>query len=194
MRTDAAYELLRQFTSPIVAVTSAWQGRTNGMILDSAVRASISPSVPRLSVYVHKWHFSHDLIWNSGKFCVHLLHRGQLELVHRLGFRSGADGDKLAGIPHRTGHIGLPVLEDRVAAFELAVINTMDTGYSTLFLGHIEAVHPGKEAEILTPPWFRAHMPKAWEPEWLANYQKAQDAIEAHTQVEDRRWTGPRVS
>ncbi|TFG48991.1 MAG: hypothetical protein E4H38_05615, partial [Gemmatimonadales bacterium] len=70
MRTDAAYELLRQFTSPIVAVTSAWRDRTNGMILDSAVRASISPHVPRLSVCVHKWHFSHDLIWNSGQFCL----------------------------------------------------------------------------------------------------------------------------
>jgi len=194
MRTDAAYELLRQFTSPIVAVTSAWQGRTNGMILDSAVRASISPHVPRLSVYVHEWHFSHDLIWNSGKFCLHLLHQGQLDLVYRLGFKSGQDRDKLADIPHTLGQLGLPVLADRVAAFELEVVNTMDTGYSTLFLGHVRAVHPGEEKEILTPPWFRANMPKEWEPEWLANYRKAQDSIDGHTQIEDRRWTGPRVS
>lgn len=191
MRTDAAYELLRQFTSPIVAITTAWQGRTNGMISDSAVRASISPNVPRLSVYVHKWHFSHDLIWNSGVFCIHLLHRGQLDLVYQLGFASGRESHKLATIPHTTGKLGAPILEDRVAAFEMRVLNTMDAGYATHFLGHIEAVYPGREEEVLTPPWFRANMPMAWEAEWLANYRKAQDVIDAHTAIEDRRWAGP---
>jgi len=191
MKTDAAYELLRQFASPVVAITSSWKGRTNGMISDSAVRASISPNVPRLSVYIHKWHFSHDLIWQSGRFAIHLLHRGQLELVHQLGFVSGRERDKLTGIPHFTGKLGLPIFEARVAAFELRVLNTMDTGYATHFLGHVEAVHPGEEAEILTAPWFRANMPAEWTEEWLANYRKAQRFIEEHTAIEDRRWTGP---
>ncbi len=191
MKSDSAYELLRQFTSPIVAITSIWEGRTNGMISDSAVRASISPSVPRLSVYIHKWHLSHALIWNSGRMCIHLLHQGQLDLVHKLGFVSGRDGDKLAAIAHHPGSLGLPILEDRVAAFEMRVINTMDAGYATHFLGHIEAVHPGRDAEVLTPPWFRANMPAAWQAEWLTNYRKAQDVIDQHTAIEDRRWTGP---
>ncbi len=191
MKTDAAYELLRQFASPTIAITSAWQGRRNGMIADSAVRASISPSVPRLSVYIHKWHLSHELVWNSGLLCIHLLHRGQLDLVYDLGFKSGRDGDKLAAVPHHLGRLGLPVLEDRVAAFELRVLNTMDAGYATHFLGHVEAVHPGSDKEILTPPWLRANMPRAWEQEFLDNYRKAQDVIEQHQAIEDRRWTGP---
>jgi flavin reductase (DIM6/NTAB) family NADH-FMN oxidoreductase RutF len=191
MQTDPAYELLRQFASPIVAVTCRWQERTNGMISDSAVRASISPKVPRLSVYIHKWHFSHDLIWASGRFAIHLLHRGQLELVHQLGFASGRDRDKLASIPHFGGKLDLPILDDRVAAFELRVLNTMDTGYATHFLGQIEAVHPGRGGEILTAPWFRTHMPAAWTEEWLANYRRAQDVIEQHQAIEDRHWTGP---
>lgn len=191
MKTDAAYEYLRQFASPIVAITSHWQNRRNGMISDSAVRASISPDVPRLSVYIHKWHFSHDMIWESGRFAIHLLHRGQLDLVHQLGFASGRDGDKLSAIPHFIGSHGLPILEDRVVAFEMRVLNTMDAGYATHFLGHADAVHPGKEAEILTAPWFRSNMPPAWTAEWLANYRKAQQVIEQHTTIEDRRWTGP---
>ncbi len=191
MKTDSAYELLRQFASPVVAITSNWQGRTNGMISDSAVRASISPNVPRLSVYVHKWHFSHDLIWHSGLLAVHVLHRGQLDLVHALGFVSGRDRDKLAAIPHFTGKLGLPILRDRVVAYEMRVLNTMDTGYATHFLGHVEAVHPGIEAEVLTPTWFRANMPEGWTEQWRENYRKAQDVIEQHAAIEDRRWTGP---
>ncbi len=191
MRTDATYELLRQFASPVIAVTSAWRGRTNGMISDSAVRASISPNVPRLSVYIHKWHFSHDLIWNSGRFGIHLLHTGQLDLIHQLGFSSGRDRDKLAEIPHRIGDTGVPVLADCFAAFELRVINTMDAGYATHFLGHVDASHQGSGTEVLTAPWLRANMPMAWQAEWLANYRKAQDVIEANTAIQDRRWTGP---
>ncbi len=191
MKTDAAYELLRQFASPTIAITSSWQGTDNGMIADSAVRASIAPAVPRLSVYIHKWHASHDLVWNSGVFGIHLLHRGQLDLVYRLGFRSLRDGPKLTDIPYRRGQLGVPVLEDRVACFECRVINTMDAGYATHFLGHVDAVHPGEDKEILTPPWLRANMPRAWEQEFLDNYRKAQDIIEQHAAIEDRRWPGP---
>ena len=191
MKTDDTYELLRQFASPVVAVTSAWRGRTNGMISDGAMRASISPNVPRLSVYIHKWHFSHDLIWNSGRLCIHLLHTGQMDLVHRLGFVSGRDEDKLARVPHREGETGVPVLEDCYAAFELRVINTMDAGYATHFLGHVDASRRGPGTELLTAPWFRAHIPESWQPEWLANYRRAQDEIEKHSAIQDRHWTGP---
>jgi hypothetical protein len=67
----------------------------------------------------------------------------------------------------------------------------MDTGYATHFLGHVEAVHPGREEEILIAPWFRANMPPAWTEEWLVNYRKAQDVIEKHQAIEDRHWAGP---
>lgn len=82
----------------MVAVTTARAGKVNGMILDSAIRASISPVFPRLSVYIHKWHLTHEYLWETGVFTAHLLHRGQLELVHRLGFASGRDRDKLGGL------------------------------------------------------------------------------------------------
>lgn len=191
MKTDATYELLRQFASPVVAITSRWEGRSNGMISDSVVRASISPNVPRLSVYIHKWHFSHDLIWKSGRLAIHLLDRSQLDLIHQLGFTSGRDGDKMASVPHRLGETGMPLLTDCYAAFELRVINTMDAGYATHFLGHVDASHRGPGTEILTAHWFRANIPPAWQTEWLANYRKSQEVIEANTAIQDRHWTGP---
>ena len=188
METSAGYELLRQLASPVVAVTSAHRDRINGMISDSAVRASISPNVPRLSVYIHKWHLSHELIWESGRFGLHLLHPGQLDLVHRLGFVSGRDEDKLTGVPHRIGESGVPVLTDCYAAFECRVINTMDTGYATHFLGDVTATHRGPGEEILTPAWLRANMPPAWGEEFLRNYRIAQEQIDQHPAIQDIRW------
>ena len=193
MLTNDSYELLRLLASPIVAVTSAHDGRTNGMILDSAVRSSISPEHPRLSIYVHKWHVSHELIWASGRFGAHLLNQNQFDLVHQLGFRSGRHiADKLADIPHRIGESGVPVLEDCHAAFECRVINTMDAGPATLYLGEVVATHAGTSGELLTADYFRAHLPEAWREEFLKNYREAQERIRDLAAVKDvRRWGGP---
>src|SRR6266478_3853395 len=89
LQPDQIYQLLRNLTSPVVAITSERGGKRNGMIADSAVRASIVPAIPRVSVYVHKFNYSHDLIFETGHYVLHLLRDDQFELIHRLGFTSG---------------------------------------------------------------------------------------------------------
>jgi flavin reductase (DIM6/NTAB) family NADH-FMN oxidoreductase RutF len=177
------YQLLRNLTSPVVAVTSERNGKENGMISDAAVRASIVPTVPRLSVYVHKFNFSHDLIFETGRFVLHLLHTQQLDLIHRLGFVSGRDRDKLADVPHRRGVLGAPVLDDCHAHFECRVINAMDTGSSTLFLGDVVEVGFGAASaprgDVMTAAYFRANLPPAWRKEYEAGLETAQRFAEA---------------
>jgi flavin reductase (DIM6/NTAB) family NADH-FMN oxidoreductase RutF len=180
LQPDLTYQLLRNLTSPVVAITSERQGKQNGMISDAAVRASIVPSVPRLSVYIHKFNYSHDMIFETGRFALHLLHTKQLDIVHRLGFFSGRDQDKLAGIPHHKGKTGVPVLDECYAHFECGVVNVMDTGSSTLFLGDVVAVGSGSAAgleprgELLTATYFRSNMPAEWRIEYEAKLVEAQ--------------------
>jgi len=175
---DQTYQLLRNLTSPVVAVTSERDGKENGMISDGAIRASIVPTVPRLSVYVHKFNFSHDLIFDTGRFVLHLLHTKQFDLIHRLGFVSGRDRDKLADVPHHRGVCGAPVLDDCWAHFECQVANVMDTGSSTLFLGDVVEVGFGggnaPQGEVMTAAYFRANMPAAWRKEYQAGLEMAQ--------------------
>ncbi len=167
LQPDPTYLLLRNLTSPVVAITSERKGKENGMISDAAVRASIVPSVPRLSVYIHKFNYSHDMIFETGRFGLHLLHTKQFDLVHRLGFFSGRDQDKLTGIPHHTGKTGVPILNECFAHFECRVANVMDTGSSTLFLGDVVAVGSVEpRGDLLTASDFRANMPcseVSWE-------------------------------
>lgn len=180
LQPDATYQLLRNLTSPVVAITAARQGKLNGMISDAAVRASIAPTVPRLSVYIHKFNYSHDMIFETGRFGLHLLHTKQFDIVRRLGFFSGRDQDKLAGIPHHTGTTGVPVLDECFAHFECVVANVMDTGSSTLFLGDVIATGCGAAAglepkgELLTASYFRANMPAEWRIEYEAKLGDAQ--------------------
>jgi flavin reductase (DIM6/NTAB) family NADH-FMN oxidoreductase RutF len=184
LQPDLTYQLLRNLTSPVVAITAVRGAKENGMISDAAVRASIVPTVPRLSVYIHKFNYSHDMIYETGRFAMHLLHTRQLDVVRRLGFFSGRDEDKLAGIPHHKGVLGLPVLDECFAHFECVVANVMDTGSSTLFLGDVKAVGRGKAAglepqgELLTATYFRSTMPAEWRIEYEAKLRDAQQAAE----------------
>jgi len=176
------YQLLRNLTSPVVAITAARNGKANGMISDAAVRASIVPSVPRLSVYIHKFNYSHDMIFETGRFGLHLLHTKQFDVVRRLGFVSGRDQDKLAGLSHHKGTTGVPVLEECFASFECEVANVMDTGSSTLFLGDVVAVGSVEpHGELLTASYFRTHMPAEWRTEYEAKLKEAQGFAEARS-------------
>jgi flavin reductase (DIM6/NTAB) family NADH-FMN oxidoreductase RutF len=178
LQPDQIYQLLRNLTSPVVAITSERGGKRNGMIADSAIRASIVPTIPRVSVYIHKFNYSHDLIFDTGRFALHLLRDDQFELIHRLGFASGRARDKLADVPHRLGTLGVPVLDDCYASFECRVANVMDTGSSTCFLGDVVEVGHGAAGRavgnVMTAAYFRANMPGEWRGEYEALLRAAQ--------------------
>lgn len=167
------YEVLRSLTSPVVAITSKRGDEQNGMIANSAMRASLSADKPRVSAYIHKFNYSHDMIYDSGKFVLHLLHRGQMNVVYSLGFQSLRDGEKISSVDHHIGESGLPVLDDCYAFFECDVINVMDTGASTLFLGGVTASGRGDGEEILDSEYMRNEMPEERARQYLADLQIA---------------------
>jgi flavin reductase (DIM6/NTAB) family NADH-FMN oxidoreductase RutF len=195
LQPDQIYQLLRNLTSPVVAITSERGGKRNGMIADSAVRASIVPTIPRVSVYIHKFNYSHDLVFETGRFVLHLLRDDQFELIHRLGFASGRARDKLADVPHRLGSLGAPVLDECYAHFECRVANVMDTGSSTCFLGDVVAVGHGAgdapRGAVMTATHFRANMPPAWRAEYEALLRAAQEyAAERSRDIRQVVWKG----
>jgi len=179
---DDTYQLLRNLTSPVVAITAALRDVRNGMIVDSAIRASIVPTIPRLAIIVHKFNYSHDLIFESGRFVLHLLRTDQYPLIHHLGFQSRRDVDKLATVPFQTGVTGAPVLDDCHAHFECRVVNAMDTGASSCFLGDVVAVGfgaaTGARGDVMTAGHFRAHIPPAWRPQYERLLREAQQRAE----------------
>ena len=159
--------LLSWLWTPIVAVTAAAGRRRSGQIAVSAHGASIVPARPRLTVGLWKRNLTRDLVEESGAFAVHLLRDDQDELVYHLGLQSGHALDKLAALDHDIGVTGTPLLRDCLGVFECRVLNRMDGGDHTVFLG--EVVHSGLRGEGM-PLWWRdlrarmpAHHRAAWE-------------------------------
>src|SRR5688500_20164969 len=132
-RDDGApYQLLRYLTLPVVAVTTSADRRRNGFIVNSAQRASLVPSIARISLYVSKTNFSHDLVYRSGLFGIHLLRTDQWDVIRALGLRSGRDvPDKLDDLDIRTGVTGWPTRDGRSAACERRVRSSIGAGCAT---------------------------------------------------------------
>ena len=175
---DPGYVQLRYLTTPIVAVTASSEGRRNGMIANSAQRASLVPSVPRISVYISKTNFTHDMVYRSGVFGVHLLRTDQWDLIWHLGLQSAREVDKLSIVPHHLGKLNCPLLEDCITAWECNVINAMDAGAATFFLGDIVSTHLGRPGDVMTSEYFRANIAPERKQQYEARLLEAQGYLE----------------
>ncbi|MFB6344894.1 MAG: flavin reductase family protein [bacterium] len=190
------YDLLQNLTSPVVAITSrSTNSETNGMIANSAIRASLVPECPRVAFYCFKAHYSHELITASGLFCLHLLHREQFDLIRTLGFRSGQNNDKLADLPHEISERGLPILSDAYGYFECEVSNAMDAGPSTFFMGDVVNTgrHPDHESlTLMDSSYFRENLPASWKDDYRDNKREVQEWASGRLEVDTEYcWTDP---
>jgi flavin reductase (DIM6/NTAB) family NADH-FMN oxidoreductase RutF len=88
------------------------------------------------------------------------------------------------------------MLHDCVAGFECEVVNAMDTGASTFFLGQVVNVHTGRPGSLMTSEFFRAHLPVERAAQYEANLKAAGAQLETLTNQLDRDkvWPGPVVA
>lgn len=175
MDEQETYELLRELTSPIVAVTTRRGPKLNGLIVNSAVRASLVPGRQRVAFYVFKRHLTHELLAASGRFALHILSRTQWEDVRELGFYSGRERDPFEKVPHRlSDETGLPILRRSYAWMECRVVNALDAGSSTFFMGEIERIFRGEGEAVMDSDFFRANMPEEWRDDYVENLREVQ--------------------
>ena len=195
-QTDPTYRLLRHLTLPVAAITTSAGGRSNGLIVNSAQRASLVPALPRISLYISKINLTHDLIYGSGLLGVHLLRTDQWDVIRALGLRSGRDvEDKLASLETRTGTTGIPMLGDVLGGFECRVINAMDAGGATFFLADVVDVRTGAPGEAMTSTHFRSHAPADLLEEYESRLKHAQGLLEPLSAVRPaREWDGGTVA
>ncbi|MCI0455007.1 MAG: flavin reductase family protein [Candidatus Dadabacteria bacterium] len=152
--------------SPVVAITSSWQGRVNAQIAVTVVTASIVHSIPRLLVGIWKGNYTHELIINSRALAVHLLRRDQLEVVKNFGFYTGRDREKLRSVSYDKGVTGSPILRDAHSYADCRVINAMDGGDMTAFLVTVLDGGILSGGEWMTLDYFYYAAP----PEWISEY------------------------
>ena len=133
---------------PVVLVTAAYKGRMN--VMAAAWTTPISSRPPLVGVAIHLGGFTHDLIKRSGEFALNIPGRPLADKVRLCGSVSGEDVEdkfKLAGLtPVEAKYIGAPLIEECLGHLECAVVEAIELGDHTLFVGEVVAAQAEEEA------------------------------------------------
>jgi flavin reductase (DIM6/NTAB) family NADH-FMN oxidoreductase RutF len=159
MSLDPFRDVFDKLDRELWLITARAGERRSGLIATYVSRASLVPSLPRVTVGLAKHHFTHELIQSSGAFCMHLLGEDQIDWVWRFGLQSGRDLDKLQGMESHAG-AGSPILTQALAWLDCRVETQMDTGDRTIFLAEVldtKLIHDAKPLTMkrlmeLAPP------------------------------------------
>jgi len=161
--------------SPVVVITSEFEGKINGQVAVTVVTSSIVGSVPRLIVGIWKGNYTHSFIYNSKKLNIHLLKKDQFELVKNFGFYTGREKDKFKNISYKLGKNDCPVVGGVHSYMECEVINAMDGGDMTPFLVKVVNGKLFDSGNWMTLSDFYNYAPS----EWIAEYdQKLSKSIQ----------------
>ncbi len=124
-------------------VGSHKDGKLNAQIANSVMQITSEP--PTVAVSINQKNLTHEYIKNSKAFAVSVLCQATpLPFIGNFGFKSGRDTDKFKGINYKVGKTGSPLILDNTSAyFEAEVLQSIDAGTHTIFIGKIV------EAEVL---------------------------------------------
>ena len=127
----------RALSYGLYVVTSVCNKGANGQIANTVFQVTSDP--PRMAVCINKENLTHECILKSGVFGISVLEENvPLAFIGRFGFKSGRDEDKLEGVEAVKGQSDCPLIIDHaVAVMEAKVVDRMDAGTHTLFIGDV---------------------------------------------------------
>lgn len=116
----------------------------NGQIANALFQITAEP--PTIAVSINKKNLTHEFIEDSRIFTVSILNKKTpLPFIGTFGFKSGRDINKFQNVTYKQGKTNVPIiLNHTIGYLEATVMNHIDVGTHTLFIGKVE------DAEMLT--------------------------------------------
>jgi len=128
--------------------------KLNGQIANTVFQVTSEP--PAIAVAINKNNLTHEFITQSKVFTASILSQDTpLSFIGHFGFKSGRDIDKFEGINYTIGDTQAPVVTDNTLAYlEARVINQVDVGSHTIFIGELVGAEVVKEGESMTYAYY----------------------------------------
>jgi len=138
----------------LYVVGSTKGGKLNVQIANTVFQVCSEP--PVVAVAINRQNLTHEFITGSKVFTVSVLSQDTpLSFIGHFGFKSGREADKLKGINYKLGETRAPIVLDHTLAYlEAAVINQVDVGTHSIFVGELVAADDVKEGEPLTYAYY----------------------------------------
>ena len=135
-------------------VCSRKGNKLNGQIANTVFQITSEP--PTIAVSINKNNLTHDFIEESRTFVASVLSQDTpLSFIGHFGFKSGRDIDKFKGINYKIDITQSPVVTDNTLAYiEAKVIQEVDVGTHTIFIGELVGADVLREGEPMTYAYY----------------------------------------
>jgi ferric-chelate reductase [NAD(P)H] len=136
-------------------IVGSHQGeKRNAQIANTVFQITSEP--PTVAVSINKNNLTHEYIKASHVFSASVLGQtAPLPFIGGFGFKSGRDTDKLKGVNYKVGQTGSPIfLDNTVAYLEAEVIQDVDVGTHTIFIGKVVAADILNENPCMTYEYY----------------------------------------
>ena len=145
---------LRSLSYGLYVVASKKQGKLNAQIANTVVQVTSEP--PTISVCINKQNLRNEFITESKVFVASVLSQDTpLSFIGHFGFKSGREVDKLKDVNYKLGETKAPIVLDHSLAYlEARVINQLDVGTHTIFIGEVVGADVLNEGEPMTYAYY----------------------------------------
>lgn len=128
-------KIMSHFASGVTVVTTlAKDGTYHGITVSSFTSVSLDP--PLVLICIAKNAAAHQILPETGFFCVNFLHEGQVNLSNRFAGRDPGQRS-FEDIPLYTSATGAPVFAEALGFVDCRITNAYDGGDHTIFLGEV---------------------------------------------------------
>jgi ferric-chelate reductase [NAD(P)H] len=151
-------QVFSQLSYGLYVVTSQLEGRLNGQIVNTVLQVTSEP--PRVAVIINKNNLTYEFISKSKVFGASVLETATpLTFIGLFGFKSGRDTDKLSQVTFIQGSTGVPLVTDySLSVIEAKVIDEVDVGTHTLFVGDVVSGDVLRQGEPLTYAYYHTNL------------------------------------
>lgn len=146
--------VLHQISYGLYIITSRMGERNNGQVANTVFQISSTPAT--IAVGINKSNLTNQFIRESKLFTVSVLAQdAPLDLIGRFGFKSGREMDKFEGLEYKIGGEGVAFLtEDTLGYLEAEVIQEVDAGTHSIFIGKVYGGEVLKEGTPMTYAYY----------------------------------------
>jgi flavin reductase (DIM6/NTAB) family NADH-FMN oxidoreductase RutF/rubredoxin len=149
------YKAFHKLSYGLYIIASEFQGQKAGYIGNTAFQVTSSP--PQIAISCHKNNDTSAIILKSGVFSLSVLRKEvSTSLIGEFGFMASSEINKFAKVKFETHATGAPIVVDSVIAWvECRVVQTLDVGTHTLFIGEVADSRLLSDDEPLTYDYYR---------------------------------------
>lgn len=128
---------LHKISYGLYVISSKSYEKFNGQIANTVFQITSEP--PTIAVSINKGNLTHEFIKKSKVFSVSILSEdATMKFIGHFGFKSGKDINKFKDVNYKIGATNSPIVLDYTVAYlECEVINNLDVGTHTVFIGKV---------------------------------------------------------